>query len=506
MAKVITDQSVIVSKSHQFSADLMSLFAGILLPFAFSPFHLAFIAILAPALFLYFLLQTNHPYRQTLIFGIGFFTVGASWVFISIHKFGNSNIFLASFLTLLLILLLTSFIMLQIWCWQKCFAKNNTLKRSLGFPLFWILQEWLRCHLFTGFPFLLLAYSQTDSPLQGFAPLIGVYGVSFIILLLSSLIVNCFYCRLKGALVNLLFFILILYSGIYFSQISWTKQQTTPISVALVQGNIPQQVKWKVSELTNILQTYYDLTIQNWHHDLIIWPEGAIPWAEQSINGFLESLNYEAKKNHATLLTGIPREIPHSNDYYNAMLALGNGHGEYFKRHLVPFGEFVPFENYLRPLAPFFNLPMSNFLSGPNQQALLQAGKLKIAPFICYEIAFPNEVINYVNNANILVTISDDSWFGQSMATYQQFQAARFRALETRRYLLSSGNSGISSIVDRFGQIKQYAQPFHRTIVKGFAYSVTGDTPVMYFGSNLVIIFLLLFTGIILFIQAKLFS
>ncbi len=475
----------------------IALIAGTMTTLAFAPFHIMPLAILGPALLLYVLLKSPNAFRLGFCYGIGLFGLGVSWVFVVIHNYGNSGIIASSLVTAAFILFVSLFTALQCLAWQR-FLKNNTaVKRLFTFPAFWVLQEWIRCNVLTGLPWLLIAYSHTDSPLRGFAPIVGVYGVSFISLFLSALLVNLLYVRGRTLFFCIFLFIAILASGWQLSHVHWTHKTDHAKSVALVQGNIAQILKWQPDYLMKIINTYYSLTQANWQHQIIVWPEGSIPYPQQGLTAFLRSLSDVAKQHHTTILAGIPSAKPHSNDYYNSMLVLGEGHGQYFKHHLVPFGEFVPLQSFLRPLNQFFNLPMTDITPGKLHQPNLNVQGVKLANFICYEIAFPSYVIENLNDATLLVTASDDSWFGHSIASFQQFQAARFRAIETGRYLLASGNNGVTAIVNNQGKVIKSLPEFTRAVLTGKVVPMAGKTPIMLIGSLSLIYMLLLVLGML---------
>ncbi|MGD9153078.1 MAG: apolipoprotein N-acyltransferase [Gammaproteobacteria bacterium] len=462
--------------------NLVSLIAGGILPLAFAPWHYFWLAPLTTAILLYIWLKST-PWHAALngwLFGIGLFGVGASWVYISMHRFGGASILLSTILTALFIITLALFFAAQGYCMMRFAPK----KFVISFPIFWVLFEWLRSHLFTGFPWLLLGYSQTNSPLRGYAPIIGVYGISFLVALSAALIIMSFRGLIaesrnfKHSFLCFIILILIWIIGGLLTPINWAKPIGKPITVSIVQGNIPQQLKWLPNQIAPTIQHYKNLTQPYWDSDIILWPEAAIPLPLPYAQTFVNQLSITAKKHHASLILGIPIQI--NSQYYNAAIALGAGSGKYYKQRLVPFGEYVPFENILRGLFTFFDLPMSEFIKGPKKQDLLRAGNVLIAPYICYEAAYAHLVHRNLPKAQLLITISNDAWFGKSIAAAQHLQIGQMRCLETGRYMLFSTNNGITAIINPQGKIVKRLPRFQTSVLTGKVYAMQGTTPCMW--------------------------
>lgn len=468
--------------------DLLALFAGILLVTAFAPFSWRINAIISPALLLYCWLNVpaKRAFRRGFLYGIGLFGFGVSWVFVSIHVYGDTAIPLAALITGLFILVLALFPAYQGYLLNRLFKQDKLSKILLAFPASWVLFEWLRSWLFTGFPWLLLSYSQTDSHLHPLAALIGVYGVSFILTLSAGLIV-CFSLAVRTQAKKSLIYLLI-FIGIHASPLlqpgHWTRVNSPPISVSLVQGNIPQQLKWSPGYIDETLDTYEQLTAPHWGSDIIVWPEAAIVLPPHIIQPFLDMLAAKARQNNATFITGIPIKANAAEQYYNAMIASGAGKGQYHKRYLVPFGEYVPFQKLLRGLINFFDLPTSNIIPGADKQANIRAGNIPIAAFICYEIAYGSALYNALPQAELLITISNDAWFGDSLAPAQHLQIAQFRSQQTGRYQLFVTNDGITAIISPQGEITAQLPQFISGVLTGEVYAMTGSTPWLMMGEQ----------------------
>ena len=482
-----------------------AIFAGVLLPFAFAPVGLYGLAILSPFVLL-LLLQHSSPKQalyQGLGYGIGFFGVGVYWVFISIYLYGQTNLFLAGLITAGFILILSLFPAIMAYIFTKLFINNHkSSKYILAFPSLWVLLEWVRSWFLTGFPWLLLGESQTRSPLHGFAPVVGIYGLSFLVLVTSGLLFlivdNIKKSKPKSTIKFILSILLIWLTGYGLSFIHWTKPISNLFSVSLVQGNIKQDLKWSPHQAQKSLDLYKKLSMPYLGKSpMIIWPEAAITYLLPDAIPHLNDLNKIAQKDLTGIITGIP--IPAHQQYYNGAIVLGDGSGHYFKQHLVPFGEYVPFEQHLRGLFGFLNLPMSDFSAGPSHQPLFDIRAVKIAPFICYEIAYSSLVRDDLPEANVLVTVSDDAWFNQSAALAQHTQIAQFAAEMTQRYMLVDTNSGETAIINPDGKILIKAPINTATVITANIKAMAGNTPWTILGNLpiLILIFLNLYLAYI---------
>jgi len=353
----------------------------------------------------------------------------------------------------------------------------------LGFPLLWVLFEWLRSWLLTGFPWLYLGYAHADTWIAGWAPIIGVFGLSFIVAISGSCLFLAWRSRQLATAVTYGVILTTLWAGgAVLKPIEWVAPASaTPLRVALVQPDIPQEHKWRAAWLPRILRQYEQAMAPLYGYDLVLWPESAIPRFYQEALGWLTPVARRAELRETTLITGIPyRERP--GTHYNSIVALGQGEGVYHKQRLVPFGEYVPMERWLRGLIAFFDLPMSSFSRGPSDQPPLRAGSYRVAPFICYEIVYPDLVARGARHADLLITISNDSWFGDSIGPLQHLQMARMRALENGRYLLRGTNNGVSAIIDHRGQVLASSEQFVATTLSGEARVMLGRTPFGSFG------------------------
>lgn len=471
--------------------DLATLLLGSMLSFAFAPYEIFPLAIISIAGLQYLTLHTSRKRSFWLgfVFGVGLFSTGVYWVFISIHTFGDVPNFLAGLITAALIGFLALFPAIACYATQRYFPKHTTGKTLYAFPAIWVLSEWLRSIIFTGFPWLLLGYSQTNSPLKGFAPILSVYGVSLAVVITSSLIVNTLLCyrqkEFRSMYFSLFAIVTIWITGGLLSFIPWTKPIGNPISVSLVQGNIPQSVKWSPEHLQLSLDTYSTLTEPLWgKNKLIIWPEAAIPMTLQSAAEFIETLDKKALKTNSHLMLGIPVKNPNGEGYFNAVVSLGADKTTYLKRRLVPFGEYIPLQNIFSNLFDFMKVPVPDLISGASNQKTSEIGGVKILTSICYEIAFPELINSNDRTIGMLLTVTNDAWFGDSSAQAQHLQMAAMRAIELRRPLLFVSNDGITAIVNPDGRVESSA-PTHQTFVlNGIIQPTIGLTPWMKNGTD----------------------
>ncbi|GAA3570676.1 MAG: apolipoprotein N-acyltransferase [Pseudomonadales bacterium] len=470
---------------------LLLLVAGAAQTLTFSPFQWWWLAPFTIALIVFITLPLTprQLFRAGWLVGFGLFGSGASWVYISISQYGNTSVPVSILLTLLFVAGLALFHGLTFWAWGKL-ATNSAIRRLILFPALWLLGDWLRGWLLTGFPWLYLGTAQVDGPLAGLAPMVGVHGLTLWIVGSGAALYAAGWLLLRqrsasaGVLVTA--FLLPWLIGPWLKDVTWTEKAEQPLSVAAMQGNVPQLIKWDPKFLQDQIATYLELTEDNWQKDLILWPETAIPLPQDQAGPILEHIR-ERLAPGSTLITGIPwygfSDRIEDFTFHNSILSVGNGNGMYHKQKLVPFGEYVPLQQWLRGLIGFFDLPMSEFSRGPANQSPLTAGDARVMPYICYEVAYPDFVAMNAHRAGLLITISNDGWFGDSIGPLQHLQIARMRALETGRYMIRGTNNGVTAIIDDHGQIQDTIPQFTRATLHGEVYEAEGSTPYMQSGS-----------------------
>lgn len=445
---------------------LGALGAGACLPLSLAPFSIWPMAILSMA-FLFYVITDQSPKRTFIIsalFGLGMFGAGTSWVFVSMHSFGGVTA-LFSVVGTILFCLLNAIVFAIPFSLHPFFA-NKRLAMLLGLPALWVLSEWIRSWIFTGFPWLYAGYSQTDTWLNGWAPLGGIYLLSYFCGLMAAVIAQAYRNSSPQAItVSLALIVALFISGYGMKKIEWTQPINKAISVALIQPNIDQNDKWSLSMRNRILEQLATQTQPHWGTDIILWPEGSIPAVYTQITPFISQLHQMGLQHKTALIVGLPVNTNPAGPYYNAMLALGAGQGRYDKTRLVPFGEYVPFEDLIRGLNNFFDLPMSSFSWGTKNQSPLIVRDTRIATAICYEIAYPDLVAGNSRNSNMLLTVSNDAWFGNSIAPHQHMQMARMRAIEAAKPLIRGTNNGITAVVDYRGQTVQKLSQFETAVL-----------------------------------------
>ena len=354
-------------------------------------------------------------------------------------------------------------------------------------------------------------YSQTEGPLSPLAPTIGALGLSFTLILVAACIALVFQKKLLPLAITFPIIALLTWLSPSLSDIH---KDGRSFKLAMVQGNIAQSTKWRPEALWPTMIKYMDLTRDNFDANVIIWPEAAVPapQIDPNVAQFLETANQAATLNDSAIITGVIGLKNH--EFFNQMIVLGNSkqkhqthgdyvvHGEnqYKKHHLLPIGEFVPLQNLLRPIAPLFNLPMSSFTRGDYVQPDLTALGYHFTTAICYEIAFPEQVrANLKANSDVLLTVSNDAWFGTSIGPLQHMQIAQMRALELGRPLIRATNNGVTAVVNEHGKVTEKLPQFETGVLRADVKLLKGETLFYQYGQWPILVFcgLLLFIGIL---------
>jgi apolipoprotein N-acyltransferase len=440
---------------------------------AFAPLGAGPLALVTLAALIH--LWIDAPPRRALVtgfwFGLGLFGVGVSWIYVSLSEFGGMPAPIAGFATVCFCAFIALFPAAAGWL-QARIPARPAVRATLLIPSAWVLFEWLKMWILSGFPWLSVGYAGVGWPLQGYAPLFGVFAMSFItvslagMLWLSSVRNNRYW--LAGILV-------VIAAGQALRFIEWSSPQGAPLSVALLQGNIEQSLKFDPARYARTLDTYAKLADET-RARLIIFPETAVPrFLDRVDPAYLAKLQDIAKRNDGDLLLGVPtRRGP--DEYFNSVITLGTSPVQaYHKMHLVAFGEFMPpgFGFVLR----WLDIPMSDFSRGSGAQRVLDAAGQRIAPNICYEDVFGDEIARALPDATLLVNMSNMAWFGDSLAPGQHLQMARLRAVETGRMHLTAANTGVTAAIDRDGAVLARLPQFAEGRLEVTAQGYSGATP-----------------------------
>lgn len=474
---------------------LIAVLAGVLMVCSFAPLEWWFVAPLALTVLFYFWCSTT-PLKAALTgfsFGFGVYITGVSWVYISLKTYGGMPTAMAVAAVVLLAAILASYIALAGYIQAR--ITSNKLQRLTIIPFVWVIFEWVKGVLFTGFPWLDIGYTQTTVLLSEYAAIGGVYLVSFVLASCAAVLVVVITektHRLKAVAFGLLLLV-IAYSA---SFIHWSKPQGRAVNIAVVQGNVPITEKWGSYYQGRVINKYVGLSSQV-PADLLVWPETALPLAIQQINKQLKQSIVPS--NGAALLTGLVDQPDGGGIYNAAALYCGNGNSQiYRKKHLVPFGEYLPLRSMLNWLLEYLHIPMSDFSSWQGEQALACNDDLKIALSICYEDAFAAEMRDGLGDAGIMVNISEDAWFGDSLAAHQRLEIARMRAMELARPMVRSANTGPSGFIDADGKVVKVTEQFKPQSISHLVQPMYGDTLFKKFGNWIVWLSMLVLALIVL--------
>ncbi|OFZ69760.1 MAG: apolipoprotein N-acyltransferase [Betaproteobacteria bacterium RBG_16_58_11] len=464
---------------------------GALTVLGYAPFYFYLLPPLTLAWLFHLWLHAGSRHAASLIgfaFGLGLFGAGVSWVYVSMHDFGMLPLPIAAFATLLFCAFFALFPTLIGYA-QAWFKGGAPTRLLLILPASFALIEWVRGWLFTGFPWLTIGYSQAPaSPLAGYAPLLGVYGVSLLLALsagLCTLAYHAWHGKRRQAGMAIMGLLVLWGIGAALKTIAWTQPVGSPVTVSLLQGNIEQDMKWREDRLMTTLITYRDL-VQSSPSRLIILPETAVPlFYDQVPPTYLENLARHVRDKGGDLIVGLPERDIERGAYYNSVLSVGSAPSQvYRKQHLVPFGEFVPVKPVFGWFIDMMQIPLTDFARGSAAQRPLAVAGQKVAMNICYEDVFGEEIIRQLPEATLLANVSNDAWFGDSIAPRQHLQISQMRALETGRTMLRATNTGMTAIVDEKGRITAQAPVFHEAALHGQAQGMTGSTPYVRWGNG----------------------
>jgi apolipoprotein N-acyltransferase len=471
-----------------------SLVAGALMTLAYEPFGLSLLVFPLMAVLLYHWLRADAGGASVHVwaFAFGMISTGISWIFFSLYYHGGSPAVLAVAMIIVLSAFLALFPAVAAYLINRYCVAHDSIRLMVVFPSVWLLAEWFRGYVMTGFAWMQPGYTQIDLPLSGYAPLFGNHAVGALIALTSSVLLATLLKKLSWQKAVLIVTLLWM-TGYALKQVSWSKPAGEDVAVAIIQGNVPQDVKWKRQMHRPTLQMYQDLTLEHKDADLVIWPETAIPDYKHRVPAYLANLQQAMRQSDTDLLIGLFIKNLDSGRYYNSVISARGG--EYRKRHLVPLGEYIPFRSLLGFFSRWINIPMSDIDSGPDDQPLIVAAGQPLGISICFEDAFSRDVRRDLPEAAILVNVSNDAWFDGSHESRQHHAIARMRALETGRYLLRATNTGISSVIGPQGEEIEVAPPFERLVLRASVTPLQGQTPYVFWGDAFIVVLALILVG-----------
>ena len=479
---------------------LIALLAGAVFIFALAPYGFWPVALISPAILYALLIPDMTGKRAFLIgqaYGTGLWCVGAFWLYTSIHVYGDTPVWLA------LIMIALMGLGMGLFHGFLALIFNRVIgKQPLSFAALWVLQEWMKTWLFTGFPWLFVGYAFTEQYwLSSLAPVAGVFAVSFVAILLAASLVELL--RRRGGYMIPTIVMLVVSCALWLINPQWTKPKGTPdLSVSLIQGNIPQDLKWLTEYQVETLKIYATLSSTEWGSDIILWPESSIPMFQDEAVGFINEMVKMAKETDTTWVTGIPYKDEAAFNaktdkyppFYNSVIALGaDAEGMYKKQRLVPFGEYIPFEGMLDILPNLAgSQDIMSYSRGSDNQSPLRVRGHNLGAAVCYEVAYPDTTRKNAINTDFLLTISNDAWFGSSAGPLQHLQMVQMRALENGRWFMRATNTGVTAIIDHKGRIVKRAPQFERTVLRGNVQARVGNTPFMRVGNYPVLIIIAL--------------
>ncbi len=468
---------------------ISAIFCGLLFPLGFAPFDYWPLTILSISLVLYLVSEKveNNTFLLGLCYGIGQWGFGISWVYVSIHYHGNQDIINSLFITFLFVFFLSLYTGLTFYLIKRSKTSNENLNFLLFFPVIWVSVEIIKSYLFTGFPWLIVGTSLASTSISGWIPILGTYGASILAVMISGSLVLIIKNNRKTYLTPALILAVIIFSSFTLHKINWTKEIDT-IQVSIYQPNLTLKEKWSPEGVRQTMGMIKSSVSDAQEGEFIFFPETAIIFDKEDMDTWISDIEIEAKLKDISLISGIiarNKENPGLIERYNRIEGFGAAKGYYDKIHLVPFGEYVPLRSYLDRILDILDIKLINTLHGESFN-LIKAQNIAISPSICYEIAFSNLVRKTAKKSHLLVTISNDTWFGESIGPEQHLEIAQSRAQEHQKSLIRSTNSGISAIIDRKGNIVNRQGFFEEKQIRDKVYIYEGNTPFSIVGNFLI--------------------
>jgi apolipoprotein N-acyltransferase len=454
--------------------------AGAATAFAFAPYGLFPLAIAGPAVL--FLLWVDATPRQAaragFLFGFALFGAGTWWIYTAVHDFGQAPVWLAVFIMAALLVIKGGYYALLGWLVARASRVRPALQLLLLIPAGWMLMEWLRGWLFTGFPWLQLGYAHSDNWLLALSPVGGIHLVTLVTALSAGALALVVRGTGRERLAALAALALVWGTAFVLHGRDWTVPVGEPLPVALLQGAIPQDQKWLVENRTASLERYRELHRQALGARIIVWPESSVPVLAHEAAPFLEGIRRESRAQGSDVMIGLLRFDFDTSEIRNGLYSMSaEGDGWYYKRRLVPFGEFFPVPAFVRKWMRLMSLPYYDMTPGGDSQAPLSAGGQLLAATICYEDAYGADQLETLERSTLLVNVTNNAWFGDSSAPHQQLQMARFRAREAGRWMMRSTSNGITAVIEPDGGIAARADQFVPAVLKATVQPRLGLTP-----------------------------
>ena len=468
---------------------VLSFGIGALLACAFAPLEWWPLAILCPAALMW-LWEDAAPREAAWTgfwFSFGTFLAGTYWLYVSVHDLGRAPVWMTIGIMLGLIGIMALYNALIGYAVARLLPPTGAWRWLVGMPAVWLLVEWLRGWFLSGFSWLSLGYSQTDTWLARFAPLLGVYGISLLLLIGAGALVALVRGNARVRLIAGLTLVVPWVVGAALGPVRWTHPSGAPVSVAIIQANIPQDEKWQDAYENKILDRYRKMTESALGTQLIVWPEAALPEPANNMLPYIAEVDRETHAAGSSLVMGVVRASDDGQSYYDSILALGEQASWYAKDHLVPFAEFFPVPRFVRNWLRLMSLPYDSFTRGGTNQSPLPVAGLELGATVCYEVGYGSYMLHMLPKADALVNVTNDAWFGHSTARYEQFQMARMRALEEGRSLIVATNDGISAIIGPRGEVLASAPPFEQYVLRSSVTPRAGITPFTRVGNWLIV-------------------
>jgi apolipoprotein N-acyltransferase len=477
------------SRYAQLVRPILAFGAGALLACAFAPFEWWPLAILCPAA-LMGLWEEAAPREAAwtgFCFSFGTFLAGTYWLYVSVHDLGGAPVWMTIGIMLGLIGIMALYNALIGYAVARWLPRSGAWRWLVGMPAVWLLIEWCRGWFLSGFSWLSLGYSQTDTWLAAFAPLLGLYGISLLLLMSAGALVALIRGNARLRLLAGLTLAVPWAVGAALGPVRWTHPSGAPVPVAVIQADIPQDEKWQNAYEDKILQRYREMTESALGTKLIVWPEAALPEPANNLLPYITAIDRATQARGSSLVMGVVRASDDGQNYYDSILALGQQASWYAKDHLVPFAEFFPVPRFVRNWLRLMSLPYDSFSRGGTDQSPLPVAGLELGATVCYEVGYGSYMLHMLPKADVLVNVTNDAWFGHSTARYEQFQMARMRALEEGRSMIVATNDGISAVIGPRGEVLASAPPFKQYVLRSSVTPRAGITPFTRVGNWLIV-------------------